>query len=152
MKPITNGDLVALRVAIAEQEHIIHRMAAQAGPGGSLANARHPWFASITQQVILGIADHSVDLCPHVGPFKGGLGPMYAMLGAKPLRLQCRLCLVTHRQRLGLVDDFTCDRCSVYTRSGLVLGALPIGPLLLHFGVCRPCGTELSIVRAKVPA
>lgn len=139
---LTFGESVALRVAAADQQHTMGRLAAL---GCLPAPGPHPWFRGLGEEVLRRLADRTASPCPHFR--RGRLAPMYAVLARPRMHVQCRSCFMV-RKPLNPVDDLTCDRCAVYAR-GLVSGALPIGPLLLIFGVCRPCGTELGTLREE---
>lgn len=147
MTPLTFKERVDLRIAAADQQHLAMRMLTAFGAAGSLAPRDHPWVVGLGEQVLTQIADRRAALCPHLG--SRGLEPMHGEFRAGRVHIWCRPCLHSRRTAADPVDDFTCDRCSTYTRRGLVLGVLPIGPLLLSFGVCRPCGAELAMVRAE---
>lgn len=136
-----------LRAAVADQKHTLQRMVTGFGPDASTALGVHPWINDTRAKVLAGIITRSIRLCPHLGPGRKTV-PMFLHLGASPRIVRCKLCLLRDQPRFGPADDMTCDRCSVYSRAGLVLGSLPIGPLLVHFGVCRPCATEMSMVPA----
>nr|WP_221382781.1 hypothetical protein [Actinoplanes polyasparticus] len=140
---LTFDEAVQLRVAVADQQHTVRRLAAHTH--GHQVAARDPWFVSLGVTVLGQLVSGRARLCPHVGPGRG-FGPMYTQMGqaGRPLLVSCRDCFAD-RPRFGPVDDNTCDRCSVYARGGLVGGALPIGPMLLLFGVCGSCAGELEL-------
>lgn len=150
MTTLTYGEKVALRVATADQQHTAKRLAEAFGAAGAMIDAQHPWYLSLGEKLVRGLVDGSTRICPHLGP-RRRLGPMYVVLTSGPMLINCQACLVAHRQRLSLVDNSTCDRCSVYTRRGLTCGALPVGPLLFAFGVCSPCWTELNGGQGRGP-
>ena len=135
---------VELIIATADQQQAMTRLAEQV-PGRRM-DAHDPWFHRTGLDVLGQLVSGAAALCPHLGPGRG-FGPMYAQLGGKPLRIDCRLCLAV-RPKLSPVDDNTCDRCSVYARGGLVGGAIPIGPLMLLFGVCGTCAGALGLREA----
>jgi hypothetical protein len=145
MITMTNGERVALHVAVAEQQHLMARITAAFGSDASMTTAAvHPWVAGLGERLLTALATRGgFRLCPHVGPGHP-IGPMHAEFVGATVVVYCRACLAL-RPPLGPVDDSTCDRCSVYTRRGLVGGMLPIGPMLLNFGVCRSCAGELGI-------
>ncbi|MBG6070069.1 hypothetical protein [Micromonospora ureilytica] len=142
---MTNGERVAARVAAADQQHLMVKVAASLGSQASMTTtAAHPWLAGLGERMLTLLTTRGgARVCPHVGP---GLpiGPMHAEFVGNAAVITCRGCLA-FRPPLGPVDDRTCDRCSVYTRRGLVMGVLPIGPMLLSFGVCGRCAGELGV-------
>lgn len=135
------AESVRLRVATADQLHTLRRIA-ERNPRARTVTP-HPWYQSLGMDLIRRIADRTASVCPHVGPGRP-IVPMYALVRPGPMEVQCRDCWVADPPRLSPVEETTCDRCSVYTKDGLVCGMLPVGPLLLMFGVCTPCATELG--------
>lgn len=135
------NDAVRLQVAVADQQHTLRRVAALT-PGRTVTSAPGSWFATVAVDLLRGMATGRVRLCPHLGPQRG-FGPMFCQLQDNP-EVMCKDCLASQPHRLSPVEEFTCDRCKVYAR-GLITGALPVGPLLLMFGVCGTCSAELGI-------
>lgn len=144
MKPLTYRERVELRVAAADQIQRVQDMAALPGVSMAMAEGRHPWFVHIGETVLqkLTSAD-GVHLCPHIGRRPE---PIFAVMGQTPLRFECRLCFAS-RPRLTPIEDSTCDRCSTYTRSGLYNGVVPIGPLMVLFGLCDPCAADVDLLQ-----
>lgn len=139
MTSSTFQESVALRVATADQQHTMRRMRTELGQP-------HPWYQSLAMDVVRRVADRTASLCPHLGP-RAGVRPMYALYTPGPMAIECKACMVARRRRFSPVDEATCDRCSVYTRDGVYGAAIPVGPLLIIFGVCEPCSTELGMPR-----
>lgn len=147
---LTFREAVELRVASADQQHLVRRVSAVHPYGRTVAG--HTWYRTLAEKVgARMLAGRDVTLCPHIGPGRP-LVPMHCTYTAGPMEVQCRDCMVADPPRLGPVDDNTCDRCNVYSRRGLMIGMLPIGPLLIGFGVCTACTDELGASRPGIAA
>lgn len=139
---------VEVHVAAADQRLTLDRVAALT-PTKSTIGAPHEWYRTIGIRIMTGLGSKTIRLCPHIGPGRR-IGPMFCMLQANP-EIQCRDCFVADPPQLDPVENYSCDRCSVYAR-GLISGALPVGPLMVVFGVCKTCSTELGIAPPAVKA
>ncbi|WP_433369066.1 hypothetical protein ACQPZX_42760 [Actinoplanes sp. CA-142083] len=142
-------DAVELRIAAADQQRLVRRIAVE-HPDGRAVPA-HTWYQQLAANVAARMRAGNIVLCPHVGPGRS-LGPMHCTYTAGPMELQCRTCLAAVPPRLNPIDDNTCDRCGVYSRRGLLIGMLPLGPILIGFGLCRSCAGEIGAGRPETQA
>lgn len=143
---LTFAEAVELRVATADQRQLMDR-AAQLDFGHRV-DSRNPWFKALAVQVLDQLLKSKARLCPHIGPGRG-FGPMYTVMTRGPLDVQCRLCFTHARPRLDPIEDNSCDRCSIYAKGGLFGNMLPAGPLMILFGVCGTCSTDLGLCSAE---
>lgn len=139
--PLTFDEAVRLRLAVADQKQFIARLTALELNGGRMADP-HPWYTTLGQTVLRRVSEGTARLCPHLGPGRG-VGPMYTVMQAGPMRIRCSTCWSDNTQPLDPVDGMICDRCGTYAQR-IVGGALPLGPLMIIFGLCSTCDDELE--------
>jgi hypothetical protein len=139
---LTFGEAVEIRVASADQRHLLDRVATFGV--GHRVDSRNPWFRELGMRVLGQLISGEARLCRHIGPGRG-FGPMYTTMAGKPLRVYCRACFTHARPRLDPIDDNSCDRCSVYAKGGVFGSMLPVGPLMILFGVCGTCSVDLEL-------
>lgn len=125
-----------LTVSIAQARHTV-KAVADLDRSPVREGLGSPWLVDR----ITDMATHFVTgmrRCPHL---KGPSVAIYYVW--EPGVLRCPACAGA-RTRLSLVDDGTCDRCQRYAHT-VTPGVVAVGPILLHYGLCRRCATETGL-------
>jgi len=140
---LTFDDAVRIRLVSAEQQKNAERivsLASTTGRGGR--SLPHPWYQTLGETVLRRLFDRTARLCPHIGP-DYGVGPMFTVMQTDTMHIQCQTCWTVNKVHLEPAEDMTCDRCQTYAHA-LAAGVLPIGPLLVIFGLCEACDRQLD--------
>ena len=99
------------------------------------------WLQPHTDTLMAAVTDGTVTGCPHLWAVAQVL---HAAVWA-PGHIACSWCATALNPPPG--EDHTCDRCRK-PASRLTNGAVAVGPILLGFGICRPC---LTTTRKETP-
>ncbi len=124
-----------LAAASAEARGVLRSIAAApraAGPARLIEAAASPWLTNQRAAVVRSLAAGRTRPCIHLGP-----APRVAHAAVwAPGRLVCSVCLpllVPDRE-----EDTTCDRCR-QPAERIHAAVTALGPVLLAYGLCRPC-------------
>lgn len=152
---LTFDEAVRIRLATAELTETTDRLDA-ASPLVTRSTL-YNWYGTILDDVVERFARGDMRVCPHLGPGPGIRAMFCTYRIGRPLHLACKRCVLDSRDprssaarftRISPIEQMTCDRCNTYTQDLPSMG-LPLGPLLLVVGLCRPCAGE---VKAAPPA
>lgn len=104
------------------------------------------WVLAQAVRFVAALTADTTRVCPHVGTSPR---VVHAAVWAPGL-VVCPACI--HLLRPTRAEDATCDRCRT-TVAGIYSGTAAFGPILLAYGLCRPCltATGLNVDRPRPP-
>lgn len=125
-----------IQAAAREADALVHAMAALGGDSVSVVPPT-PWLMEQHAALTAAVNDGTVKICTHL---TGSPTVAHAAVWKRWV-ITCGPCS-SHHLRPGPLEDSTCDRCRRY---GLPLHGctVTLGPLVLAYGLCPGCMTEV---------
>jgi hypothetical protein len=144
--PITNPTALADQRAAATRDAraTLGRLAA-AGAATLIATTGNAWLTEQAAALAAAIRNGKGKTCSHLHA-----GPTVAHAAVwAPGHVVCSACV--RLLRPSLLEDITCDRCRRHARR-LHPGAVALGPVILAYGLCRSCATDIGLYPAPPTA
>lgn len=125
-----------VQAASDHADRTLARMAADDNDGRGLRYGRWPYLTEQLQHAVAAFNNRQAALCPHLRA-----PAVMHCTASEPTTLRCIPC--AGKLQAEPREDRTCDRCRAYNPDGVYPGVVKHGPILMTYGLCDGCLTDV---------